>query len=345
MNLSKRCGGCKGLSGKARELGEFGLIQRVSRWAGSHPQLEVGIGDDAAVIRPSAGKHLVATIDSLVAGVHFRMRPEHAYDIGRKALAVNLSDLAAMGARPLVALVSLVVNSELTTSFLDEFYRGMGDEAAQFQTAIAGGDVVSGPHDFSVHVALLGEVAPGAAALRRGARVGDLIGVTHHLGASAAGLVVLENPQLEVPDWAKEEVVNKHLRPRARLEAGEELADGLATAMMDLSDGLAGDLRHLCRASGVGALIYADQLPISEATRLVAAAAGLDPLELALTGGEDYELLFTAPPTGWETQKRLPRSGTPVTVVGEIVEAEMGIQLVQASGQRVPLTKTGFTHF
>lgn len=330
---------------KARELGEFGLIQRISRWAGSHPQLEVGIGDDAAVIRPSAGKHLVAAIDSMVAGVHFHMDPRYAYDVGRKAMAVNLSDLAAMGARPLFALVSLVISPDVTARFLEDFYRGLGDEAAQFHTAIAGGDVVSGPHDFSVHVAVMGEVSPGAATLRSGARVGHLIGVTHHLGASAAGLAVLENPQLPVPEWAREEVVAKHLRPRARLEAGEELAEGLASAMMDLSDGLAGDLRHICRASGVGALIYADKIPISEATRLVAAAAGKDPLELALTGGEDYELLFTAPPTGWETRTRLPRTGTPVTVVGEIVEAERGIQVVDESGREVPLTKTGFTHF
>lgn len=333
------------MSTKARELGEFGLIQQITRWIGSHPRLEVGIGDDAAVIRPTAGKRLVATIDSMVAGVHFHMRPQHAYDIGRKALAVNLSDLAAMGARPLFALVSLVVSDDVTARFVDDLYRGLADEAAESQTAIAGGDVVSGPHDFSIHLALVGEASPDAVALRRGARVGDLIGVTHHLGASAAGLAVLESPELAAPEWAKEEVVRRHLCPRARLEAGQELAAGMVTAMIDLSDGLAGDLRHICRASGVGAVIYAQRIPISQATRLVAAAAGKDPLEWALTGGEDYELLFTAPPTGWQTRERLPRSGTPVTVIGEIVEPEEGIQLVDASGRPVPLTRTGFTHF
>lgn len=342
------------MGGKAQGWGEFGLIGRVRAMVGTRPGVVLGIGDDTAVLEVGPGRHLLATSDSLIADVHFRIQPGRAYDIGRKAMAVNLSDIAAMGGRPTFALLSLAITPDLPSNFLHDLLRGLTDEARAYGVAIVGGDTVAARHDFSVHVTLLGEADPGQVVTRGGARPGDGIYVTHHLGASAAGLALLErergagpaaagDPAAALPEPVRAAVMQAHLRPVPRLEAGAELARGIATAMIDLSDGLAGDLKHLCQQSGVGAVIYLDQLPIAEATRAVAGALGEDPVRWALSGGEDYELLFTSgalPGTGV-----LPRSGTPVTRVGEVLPAEEGITVEVAPGQRLPLTASGFTHF
>lgn len=333
------------MEGCPENLTEFGLIAAIARRVGTHPDAPLGIGDDAAVLAVPPGRQLLAACDSLVADVHFRIRPEHGYAVGRKALAVNLSDIAAMGGRPAFALVSLAVTPDLPRSFLWDVVRGLADEADAFGVGIVGGDTVASPRDFSIHVTVLGHVEPGKAVTRKGARPGDLLCVTHHLGASAAGLALLENPEADVPPQVRALLVEKHLQPRARLEAGEELADGIASAMMDISDGLAGDVRHLCRESGVGAVIDARRLPIADATRAAAQALGADPLHWALQGGEDYELLFTAPAEALPGDGVLPRSGTPVTVIGEIVPAAEGISLIDGTGRRRALQVYGFTHF
>lgn len=329
----------------AGDVTEFGLIAAIARRVGTHPHVPVGIGDDTAVLTIPPGRHLLAACDSLVADVHFRIRPDHGYAIGRKALAVNLSDIAAMGGRPAFALLSLAVTPDVPRAFLWDVVRGLADEADEFGVALVGGDTVAAPRDFAIHVTVLGHVEAGKAVTRKGARPGDLLWVTGHLGAAAAGLALLEQPDASVPPEVREPLVRRHLQPRARVEAGEELAQGIATAMMDISDGLAGDVRHLCRESGVGAVIDARRLPIAEETRAAARALGGDLLGWALGGGEDYELVFTAPPGALPGDGVLPRSGTPVTVIGEIVPASEGITLIDSRGRRRALQIHGYTHF
>lgn len=329
----------------AGDVTEFGLIAAIARRVGTHPDAPVGIGDDTAVLTIPPGRQLLAACDSMVADVHFRIRPGHGYAVGRKALAVNLSDIAAMGGRPAFALLSLAVTPDVPRPFLWDVVRGLADEADAFGVGLVGGDTVSAPRDFSIHVTVLGHVEAGRAVTRKGARPGDLLCVTGHLGASAAGLALLEHPDASVPDPVREVLVRSHLQPRARVEAGEELAEGIATAMMDISDGLAGDVRHLCRESGVGAVIDARRIPIADATRTAARALGADPLRWALGGGEDYELLFTAPAGACPPDGVLPRSGTPVTIIGEIVTASEGITLIDGRGRRRALEIHGFTHF
>src|SRR5690606_3103378 len=244
----------------AGDVTEFGLIAAIARRVGTHPDAPVGIGDDTAVLTIPPGRQLLAACDSMVADVHFRIRPGHGYAVGRKALAVNLSDIAAMGGRPAFALLSLAVTPDVPRAFLWDVVRGLADEADEFGVALVGGDTVAAPRDFAIHVTVLGHVEAGKAVTRKGARPGDLLCVTGHLGASAAGLALLEHPDASVPDPVREVLVRSHLQPRARVEAGEELAEGIATAMMDISDGLAGDVRHLCRESGVGAVIDARRI-------------------------------------------------------------------------------------
>ncbi len=323
-------------------VGEFGLIEQLRRWQQSRPGLFVGIGDDAAVLAGPLGYRTLFTADMLVEGVHF-FPDADPYNLGRKAMAANLSDIAAMGGTPTFATVSLGVPPATPVERIDRLYAGMSDEAGAFGASLVGGDTVKAPV-LTVSIALLGEVEEQRLLLRKGARVGDRICVTHRIGDAAAGLLLLERPDLRVPPDTRTRLLHAHWRPVPRVEAGRELSRGIATAAIDLSDGLAGDLQRLCAASRVGAVIDAASLPLSDDVRAVAAAAGLDPIDIALHGGEDYELLFTTSFLRDGTQA-LPRSGVRCTVIGEIVPPEQGISLRMPGGERVPVAEGGFRHF
>ncbi|HEY8416643.1 MAG TPA: thiamine-phosphate kinase [Limnochordales bacterium] len=325
-----------------KQLGEHGLIEVLRRYERAHPGVIAGIGDDAAVLTGRPGFRTLLATDMLVEGVHF-LPGTDAYALGRKAMAVNLSDIAAMGGRPTFAVVSLGVPPAASARDIQRLYEGMSEEGASFGAAIVGGDTVRAPV-LTINVALMGEVEEARVLLRSGARVGDRICVTHRLGDAAAGLLLLKRPDLHVPDDTRTRLLQKHLRPTPRVDAGRELSRGLATAAIDLSDGLAGDLHRLCAASQVGAVIDVAQLPISDDVRRVAAAAGLDPVELALNGGEDYELLFTTPSFRVGSHV-LPGSGTPCTVIGEIVDASRGVLLRRPDGELQPLPAGGYQHF
>jgi len=323
-------------------LGEQGLIEVMRRYARARPGIIAGIGDDAAVLAGRPGYRTLLTTDMLVEGVHF-LQGADPYALGRKAMAVNLSDIAAMGGRPTFAVVSLGIPPSTSTRYIERVYEGMSEEGAAFGAAIVGGDTVRAPV-LTLNVALMGEVEDQRVLLRSGALVGDRVCVTHRLGDAAAGLLLLQRPDLQVPDDTRARLVHKHLRPTPRVDAGRELSRGLATAAIDLSDGLAGDLHRLCAASKVGAIIDVAALPISDDVRRVAAAAGLDPLELALNGGEDYELLFTT--SSFRAGNLvLPGSGTPYTVIGEIVDASRGVLLRLPDGELQPLQVGGYRHF
>ncbi|MGB9866992.1 MAG: thiamine-phosphate kinase [Bacillota bacterium] len=326
------------------DQGEFGLIRAIRERVEERLGVIKGIGDDAAILQPPQGEMLL-TIDMLIEGVHFDLRYFDAFRLGRKCIGVSLSDIAAMGGRSLYSVVSLGLREGLGREFVLELYRGMEDQASRWQVSIVGGDTVKSPGPLVIDVAVVGE---GARPLTRGgARPGQHIGVTGHLGLSAAGLGLLQrgvDPQRCLPHEA--EAIRRHLEPVPRCEAGLALAgiEGV-TACIDISDGLSSEVNHICDESKVGAVIEAERLPICTAAHRVAAHLGVDALELALSGGEDYELLFTFDPEAEEEViEALSATGTPMTVIGKVLEQGQGRWLVKDSHRR-PLLMTGFDHF
>lgn len=346
---------------------EFEFIRKIRRRALKHIEaqkrssspsllppplsLHIGIGDDAAVIKQSSGRDTVITADMLVEGVDFRLSYMPAPVLGHKALAVSLSDIAAMGARPVWALISLGVPREIwRSSFVDDFYEGFFALADEHDVTLIGGDVSRTPERVVVDSIVLGETASGGAVLRSGARAGDHIFVTGTLGGAAAGLRLLEQGAEKAKRTGEtearmmEELVRRHLQPQPRTGWGQFLGeDRLATAMIDLSDGLSSDLAHLCEASGVGATLDAARTPINPDVRTLCGRRALDPLTLALHGGEDFELLFTVRP---RDLSRMPKSidGVPVTYIGDITD-EAGRILITEGSRAWNLERGGFEHF
>ncbi|MBI5955807.1 MAG: thiamine-phosphate kinase [Chloroflexi bacterium] len=331
------------------EIGEFGLIGRIKEGTPlPRNGVVVGIGDDVAVLRAAEGRYLLATCDIQVEGVHFLKDKISPYQLGRKAVAINVSDIASMGGQPRYLLVSLNLSADATVEYTDALYQGLWEEAGRFGVDIVGGNVSRSPAGTIIDVFLLGEAEPEGLLLRSGARPGDLILITGELGNSAAGLTLLLNPDISCPEEHAGAVKAAHLTPTPRLKEGQLIARSKsASAMIDLSDGLASDITRICEASRVGATIWAQHIPISLATRAVAQLVGKDPLDLALFGGEDYELLLTAPPEKANELAAavLPATGTPLTVVGEIAPSQEGKTLVLKTGERVPLEARGWDHF
>jgi thiamine-monophosphate kinase len=301
------------------------------------------IGDDAALLEPTPGATLVATTDLLLEDVHFRRRWAEPADIGWKAMAVNVSDVAAVGGTPRWALVALACPELTAPDEIAAFYEGALALCDAHGVVVVGGDTSSSPGGWMVNVTVLGEtVSP---VLRSSARPGDVIAVTGTLGRSAAGLAVLER-EAAPPGVASDllaEMTDAHLRPRPRVAEARWLATaGGVTAMMDLSDGLATDLPRLAAESGVGATVYIDRLPVSLATRAVAAALIHDPIAWATGGGEDYELLVTCDRAAFE-RLRAGLSGAMLTAVGEITGGR-GVRWIDGDGREVTVA-TGFEHF
>jgi thiamine-monophosphate kinase len=327
--------------------GEFGLIDRIRETysicqAPMHG-LVVGMGDDAAVF-DSGGKQVVVTTDMLVEGVHFRRDWSDFYSIGWKAAAVNLSDIAGMGAEPTFSFISLAFGTGESVENMDRLYDGFVDCLTRYGARLAGGDTNSTPKNLVLSVTQLGEVAPGRAFLRRGAHVGDRVLVTGTLGNSAAGLALLIEAGLPRAERLDKDLVNMHRRPQPRIVASRVAAEsGVVRAAMDLSDGLAADLKKLCTASGVGARIDASAIPISDGVKRVASILHKDPVLMALQGGEDYELVFCVAPDGVDSLiKSLQDAGVPATVVGEITKA--GFKIMATGGQE-ELAVGGWDHF
>jgi thiamine-monophosphate kinase len=328
-------------------LTEASLIRVLRRRAAAGTGVRVGIGDDCAVLEPSPGARLVATTDLLLEDVHFRRRYAEPADIGWKALAVNLSDVASMGALPRWALVALACPASTTLDEVEAFYAGALALAGEHDVAIVGGDTSSSPAGWLVNVTLLGE-AVHAPLLRSGARAGDVVAVTGGLGRSAAGLAVLERATAPsgVAAEALADVTAAHLRPRPRVVEGLWLgAAGGVTAMMDLSDGLATDLAHVAEESGVGARVQVEQVPVAPSVRQVAARISGDALAWATGGGEDYELLVVCDPAAFtRLAEGLPRAtGTTLTRVGEMTTGA-GVAFVDAAGRERAVAQ-GFEHF
>lgn len=322
------------------ELGEFGIIDRIAERVSPRAGVTLGIGDDAAGVAPTAGLLTLATSDMLVEGVHFDLAFCDPLTLGRKSLAVNLSDIAAMGGKPRWFLLSLAVPRELSVEFLDGFTGGMLELAGEFDVTLIGGDTCASRGGLVISVTVLGEQRPELVVPRSGARPGDLVFVTGTLGDAALGLELLRQGKRE------NAAAGRQLDPRPRVGEGLALAGaGLPTAMIDVSDGLLADLGHILDQSGVGARLEVARLPLSACFQQQRAAVAGDPLLLPLAGGEDYELLFTAP-AGREEAVRdvLARFSTPVTVVGEITGA-LGLQTLAANGSPYPVPHRGYNHF
>lgn len=301
--------------------------------------LVLGIGDDAALWRCTS-RWEVATTDSLVQDVHFSLAYTTWRDLGWKALAVNLSDIAAMGAAPTYALVSLSLPGDIEVSSIAEFYAGMLDLAGQHGVTIVGGNFSAAPV-VVISVMVLGSLEPEASATgialqRSGAAVGDLIGVTGYLGLAAGGLRLLGGNTARTIE--AEPLVGAHLRPTPRVNEGRVLRHKGVKAAIDVSDGLLLDLGRLCEASGVGAQLRASQIPVHPLLQ----AHFSNPLPLVLSGGEDYELLFTAPPLLMDEVRESLE--VPVAVIGEVV-AGKGIALLDEEGRYLDIVEKGWEHF
>jgi thiamine-monophosphate kinase len=329
---------------------ESEIISRLRNIARITDGVLVGIGDDAAVIRTADGRDLIACCDLMVEGVHFRSEWAPPRLLGRKALAVNLSDVAAMGGIPKFALISIAVPARFGSDFIDELFNGMFEMANTSGVSIIGGDTSGSRDSLFIDVSVIGECESGRAVTRRGARPGDIIYVSGSLGASAFGLFLLEDgfridDSKDAIDATGRRAVLKHLAPEPRLSLGRALGEaGLATAMVDISDGLSTDLWHILDESGCGAIIHAEAIPIDECVCSAASnKAGTDPLRLALDGGEEYELLFTVRP---ENQQRIAElstaSGVALTALGEIVERG-GLRL-ERDGALEPVQPAGYQH-
>ncbi|WP_027718629.1 thiamine-phosphate kinase [Desulfovirgula thermocuniculi] len=329
------------------EIGEFGLIARVAQGLLTHPgEVVAGAGDDAAVLRLPGPHWLLFTTDMLVEGVHFSLAWATYEQVGYKTVAVNASDIAAMGGWPTHGVISLGLPPRVSVEEVEALYHGLRRAAAEYRLNIVGGDTVASPERLVINFALLGLVEAGLAVLRGGARVGDLICVTGTLGNSAAGLYLCQNPGLAPDGETAAFLYRAHLEPRAKLAAGRLLASAGATAMEDVSDGLARELHNICRASGVGCLVRAKDVPLSSQARELARLAGCDPLEWALSGGEDYELVFTLPEDLFEQAKEeLAAIGESCTCIGEIIPPQEGLLLELPDGKRVPLALQGYDHF
>ena len=331
--------------------GEFDFIRALRERAVSSSSV-TGIGDDAAVVQSAAGKETVVTTDLLIEDVDFRRTTIPPHLLGHKALAVSLSDIAAMGARPRWSLLSIGVPGDVwQTDFVDRLYSGLLELADRYDVQLIGGDTSRSEEKIVIDSIVLGECAKGRAIKRSGAKPGDQIFVTGSLGAAAAGLRLVERgahlaqQDIDEDDSQKlDHVLLRQLRPEPRVGWGIVLGEeSLATSMIDISDGLSSDLNHLCEASGVGALIESSLLPIDRQVTDLCGRRALDPLQLALHGGEDFELLFTVKPGDIS---RLPRrvDGAPITRIGEIRADNEGVRI--SEGSRIwELNPGGWKHF
>lgn len=314
-------------------MGEFELIQRYFKRSSRQPQTRLGIGDDCALLAPPPGEVIAATIDTLVENVHFLSGTEPEC-LGHKLLAVNFSDLAAMGAKPYWVLLAMTM-PETDDCWLNDFARGLFGLAGRFNVELVGGDTTRGPLTFTLQA--LGSVPEKQALKRSGARPGDDIFVSGPLGEAALGLKMLKQ---EV-DWKAEGPVRCYLKPEPRVEAGLGLR-GIASACIDISDGLAADLGHLVMASGSGALIEWDSLPLSRDVRRYLAESG--DWRLPLMAGDDYELCFTAAPDDRDRLAlALQKTGVAWHRIGTI-QKQPGLRLLK-EGEVTALPAKGYQHF
>jgi thiamine-monophosphate kinase len=329
-----------------RDIGEFHLIDRLRGILPDEvragPGIRLGIGDDAALVDLPAGESMVVTTDAMVEGVHFRLDWTDWRSLGHKLLAVNLSDLAAMGATPRIATITLGLTGNEYVEDLVAMYEGIGALASQTGVVIAGGDIVRNPNGLNLDLTAIGSVAPERAIRRDGANPGDLIVVSGTLGAAAAGMALLECGDRGARTSGL--LINAHLRPEPRIALGSLLHEAGVSAGMDLSDGLYGDLDKLLGRSAVAAELDASQIPVAAAVRALFPDRWF---EMATRGGEDYELLLTIPENRFpDLQAAAAEVGSTMTAIGRIIDGTAGaIVAIEADGTRTPVATGAFDHF
>ncbi len=331
-------------------LGEFGLIEHLTRENETRNVSTVlSIGDDAAVI-DTFGKQMVVTTDMLVEGVHFDLMYTPLKHLGYKAVIVNLSDIYAMNAEPTQITLSIAVSNRFSVEALDEFYEGVNLACERYGVDLVGGDTTSSQKGFVISVTAIGEVEENKFVTRSGAKENDLICVTGDLGASYLGLLLMErekqiyveNPTIQ-PDFEQHTyIIERLLKPEARRKMIAWFKDNnlTPTSMIDISDGLSSELLHICKQSEVGCTIYEEKLPIHEQTNEGAAKFGIAATTCALNGGEDYELLFTISPDDFEKVKECEL----LHIIGHITKPEEGSVLITNGNNRIKLSAQGWNH-
>lgn len=332
---------------KVGSIGEFALIDRIrAQVPNKGNSILVGIGDDSAVVRPMAGHMTVAATDMLVEGVHFDLSWHDATSLGRKSLNVNISDILVMGGVPRHALLSLAIPPEFSVESLDALIAGFREVCIEHGISLIGGDTSASPHDLLISVTVLGEVLESMVVRRSGASPGDTVFVTGTLGNSAAGLRLLRSKRWSADNSDHLYLAARHLNPRPRREAVGMLAEnGLASSMIDISDGLSSELHHLARASAVGINISETSLPHSPALHRYAAASGESLLDLLLHGGEEYEACFTVRAEKLEIVQHLISSGElDATAIGTAHKGS-GVTIEYEDGRKVALEPQGYEHF
>lgn len=332
-------------------LGEFGLIDRLTKNIEIHNASSVlGVGDDAAVI-DHFGKQTVITNDLLIEGVHFDLMYMPLKHLGYKTVAVNVSDVCAMNATPTQIILGLAFSNRFSVEALDEFYEGVYAACEAYKVDLVGGDTTSSQKGFIISCTALGEVAPDKFITRKGAGKGELLCVTGDLGAAYLGLLLLErekriyleNPKIQ-PDLEGETyIVGRILKPEARVDVIDFFAKaGIApTSMIDVSDGLSSEILHLCKQSSVGCVLYEEKIPIAEETRAAAFKFNLDPTACALSGGEDYELLFTLKQDDYDKIS----GNSDISVIGYLTDEEAGAHIITKGGSKHVLTAQGWNAF
>jgi thiamine-monophosphate kinase len=328
-------------------MGEFELIRLLTSDLTYDERTVVGVGDDCAVYEISKGRYLLATCDMLIEDVHFSRKTASPFLIGCKAIAGSLSDIAAMGGRPLFTLAAIGLPESISREFVQDLYVGMRSICRDFALTLAGGDTVRSPEKVVIDISMLGESPNGKFVLRSGAKAGDIIAVTGFLGDSAAGLDLLNGKLSETDTERRNALIEAHLAPEPRSREGLFLNENFQLhSMIDVSDGLAGDLGHICEMSKVGARIWSSQIPLSDPLRDLCRNAGRDPLEYALSGGEDYELLFTLKPGEFTRmeQRWKEKFDIPLSSIGEVDTSIEGIRIVSPKGEE-PLKVHSFDHF
>ncbi len=333
-------------------LGEFGLIDRLTTGIeNKHSSTIKGIGDDAAIIATGDNQCLAISTDMLVEGIHFDPMYSPLKHLGYKSIVVNLSDIYAMNAEPKQVTVSIALSSKYSVEAMDELYAGIKEACRIYNVDLIGGDTTSSTKGMIISVTAIGEVSPKEIAYRSGAKVGNIICVTGDLGAAYLGLQILErekqiymsNPGVQ-PDLEQQKyILERQLKPEARKDAIKFFKRNniVPTSMIDLSDGLASDLMHICKASGVGAYLEEGKIPIKQEAQLMAIKFQMDPITTALNGGEDYELLFTIDEKDLERIRYMPD----VYIIGEVTDKKDGIKLHTTGGNIHSLKAQGWNHF
>lgn len=341
------------------KIGEFGLIEKIKEIVcvsiddeEVQKNLIKGISDDTAVYTASPGKHQLLTTDAMVEGIHFDLTFTSMQHLGWKSLVSNISDIAAMGGVPRYAVITLCIPQKISVEMVEDFYRGVVQVCKKYSCLVVGGDTTSATGNIVISISLTGEVDPEKIVYRNGANVGDLICVTGHLGGSHAGLKILLNEKNRYLNDTKnftpnielyKLVIEKYLMPQPRLDISKILTQHIkVTSMIDISDGLASEVHHLCNNSEVGAEVWEHNIPVDSNTQRVAAEFSENIIDYALYGGEEYELLFTLTDSEFEKLEKLTSD---VSILGRIVEKSKGINIIRENGEREMLGAFGWDHF